>query len=96
MERLPLETFNPPKPPNFEAEQITRIRLLRALYHDNPEKQARTQAGKASGEFMLSWPVLTVAEANAINKFFEAHDGFEVFEYTLPLEPRARRFICRD
>ena len=85
--------FNPPKDPSYEVEKITRIRLLRALFGDTT---ADRETDGPCGEFTLTWSGLTIAEANRMDNFFEAHGGYESFDYALPREPKARKFICRE
>ena len=91
-----MDIFSPPKPPTYEADKITRIRLLRALHGDARSKHTGNEATGTSGEFTLTWTGLTTVEANSMFRFFDAHDGYKAFEYTLPLEPNARFFICRE
>ena len=91
-----MERLCPPKPPTFEADRITRIRLLRALHGTEPSAGTGGTARQTSGEFSLNWSRLPDADADRLEDFFEAHDGYKAFEYALPLEPKARVFLCRE
>jgi phage-related protein len=91
-----MATFSPPKAPSYDATKTTRTRILRAQFGDGYSQRAGDGLHGVPVEFSLTWPGLTTAEADTVETFFEARGGYESFDYTLPRESSARKFICRE
>lgn len=91
-----MATFSPPKPPDYEADKTALADILRAQLRDGNSRRDGDGRNGPPVEFTLNWPGLTTTEADTVESFFEARGGYESFDYTLPREASARKFICRE
>lgn len=80
--------FNPPVEPAPGLKVQPRFRVLTANFGDGYQQVTR-QAASQRLTMDLSWPVLSIAEENAIAGFLTDH-FVEPFVYALPGEMQAR------
>lgn len=81
---MPVAVFAPPKSPTTPISLSTAIRKLEAGFGDGYTIRALDGLNTRMNSISLNWQHLTSAEATAITDFFEARNGVEPFDYTLP------------
>lgn len=90
-----MTTFSPSQVPDASGSSGShQYRILKANFGDGYEQRAGDGINTKQSEYTLSWSRLTQAEAEAIEQFFDGQSGFLSFDYTLPGESSAKKFVC--
>ncbi len=77
-------TFNPPLAPGVPSSKKTEYRVKKADFGDGMVQVAQDGVNAATVSWTLTWPVLSLTQATAIQAFFDARGGWESFYYTVP------------
>ena len=92
---MPLNTFEPPRPPSVEAaRQETTYRVLRTDFGDGYSQRAADGLNSIQKEWTLEWANLTNEEADEIVNFFEGRLGADAFFWTPPKATVTQTWIC--
>ena len=91
-----MPTFTEPKEPTYSMSKTTGTRVIEAEFGDGYSQRAGDGLNAVFVKAELEWAGLTTAEADTVETFFQDRGGYEAFDYTLPRESTARKFICRD
>lgn len=78
------ETFDPPKAPGFPAKKTTNYRVRKWEGGEGAVQVAQDGKNSVWVVYELTWPTLTLDEADEIETFMNARGGFEAFYYTVP------------
>lgn len=88
-----METFNPPVRP--KASNPTRtVKVITNSFGDGYEQEILDGLNAIRTELTLTWPVLTIEQAQEIDAFFAANAG-KVFGFALPGETE-RMWRCNE
>ena len=86
------QTFSPPVRPKTDSIE-TKVATLLNGFGDGYEQAVADGLNCVSDAVDLSWPVLTLSQANTIHSFFKARQA-EPFRFTLAGESTARLWRC--
>lgn len=90
---MPIQTFAPPRAPSLQGKKDIGYRTLKATFGDGYQQRAGDGINTKMVKWDLVWEGLTIAEADAMEAFFDARAGFEAFYYTMPNDIQ-RKYIC--
>jgi phage-related protein len=91
---MSLQTFNPAVNPSYNYRKATETRILRTEFGDGYTQRAADGLNSIKKVVDLAFQNVTKTNADAIETFFTARGGWEAFNYTLPDESSARKFIA--
>jgi len=93
---MPLNTFSPAEAPDVGLSGNNKFRTLKANFGDGYKQRAGDGINTKTKKYNLSWSNLDTDEINAIISFLDGQAGYIAFEYTLPGDSSAQKFICED
>lgn len=93
---MTLATFSPPIQPSTGVTNKPQIKILEAQFGDGYTQATGDGLNHIRAEFSLMWEVLTPAQADAIESFFEAHGGYAPFLWTAPGKSTPQKWTCKQ
>lgn len=91
-----MAVFSPTTQPTLKSTGKATTRVLEAPFGDGYTQRASDGLNMILEKWNIVWDLLSIAEHETIITFIEDKQGVESFEYTLPQESTARKFICRQ
>lgn len=88
------ETFYPPLAPSADSGKKVAVRIKRSDFGDGYTQRSKDGLNTIDKKYTFNWNVLTPAQVDEIEAFFEARGGYEAFFYTPPRESVPVKFIC--
>jgi phage-related protein len=87
------DTFSPDPAPEVTSSQTSKFRVNVARFGDGYEQRVSGGINPQELTAKLVWRVLSNTEANTLETFFADHPGWVTFDYTLPWEATARKWV---
>jgi phage-related protein len=93
---MPLQTFNPPRPPAPGTLSKPEYKILEAEFGDGYSQPTPDGLNHIRRTISLEWENLTPIEANQILNFIIAHKGVTPFYYTPSDETTPIKWTCKE
>ena len=89
-------TFNPPVAPSYPLSKQTDARVLTASYGDGYTQRVADGINFVAERVTLQWDNISPTNADTIESFLRPLLKLNYFNYTLPGEGSAKKFICSE
>lgn len=89
-------TFTPPVAPAYPLNKQTDVRALIAPYGDGYTQRVADGINYIVEKITLQWDNLSIANADTIENFIRPLLKITYFNYTLPGEGSAKKFVCQE
>lgn len=93
---MPLNTFTPATAPDIGLSGSSKFRILESNFGDGYKQRAGDGINTEEDKVNLSWNNLEVSEINDMITFIKGQAGYIAFNYTLPGDASATKFICKE
>lgn len=89
-------TTNSVDAPSVGSSKKRTPRILVAAFGDGFSQRAGDGVNPSSRSYSLTWTNMTTADADLIDDFLDARQGFEAFLWTPPRESADRKLVCKE
>lgn len=88
-------TFTPPQDPAYGLNKSNSPRVLQVQFGDGYSQRAEDGINNLPTTWDVTWDVLSVADADTIETFFNDRAGAESFDYQFPNESASAKYIVK-